>query len=464
MTKVLVSESYLENIASAIRTKNNSATTYTPAQMAQAILNLNISGGSEITINNQNKSVTPSESQQIITYDSGYTGLGTVTVGAISSTYVGSGITSRSSSDLTVSGATVTVPAGYYSAQATKSVATTTHPNPTASINTTNGLITASHTQAAGSVSAGTTTDTLQLSTVNGSTITPTESEQTAVAANKYTLGAIKVAAISSTYVGSGITQRSSTDLTVSGATVTVPAGYYSSQVTKSVSTMTLPTSATASATSGYTSKATISRSTSDQYINIPPGYNSAGGYYKINAVANGSVTAPSTISGTTATVSTGTNTLTLTKTVSVTPNVTTAGYISSGTAGNSSVSLTASITTKAAATYYTSTSDQTISASQYLTGAQTIKAVTTSNISAENIKAGVTVQVGDSSDSDRIIGVTGTYTSDATATAADIVNGETAYVNGREIEGSLIIQTYYIGSSVPSSSLGIDGDIYFQS
>ena len=45
MTKVLVSESYLENIASAIRTKNNSATTYTPAQMAQAILNLNISGG-----------------------------------------------------------------------------------------------------------------------------------------------------------------------------------------------------------------------------------------------------------------------------------------------------------------------------------------------------------------------------------------------------------------------------------
>jgi len=121
---------------------------------------------------------------------------------------------------------------------------------------------------------------------------------------------------------------------------------------------MTLPTSTSSSATSGYTSKATISRSTSDQYINIPPGYNSAGAYYKISAIANGSVTAPSTISGSTATVSTGTNTLTLTKTVSVTPNVTTAGYISSGTAGNSSISLTASVTTKAAATYNTSTTD----------------------------------------------------------------------------------------------------------
>lgn len=172
------------------------------------------------------------------------------------------------------------------------------------------------------------------------------------------------------------ISSKSSSDLTASGATVTAPAGYYSANASKSVATMTLPTTTSTSATSGYTSKATLDRSTSDRYLNIAPGYNSAGGYYKINKVANGSVTAPSSISGTSATVSTGTNTLTLTKSVSVTPNVTTAGYISSGTAGSSSVSLTASVTTKAAATITPSTSEQSIAAGTYLTGKQTISAM----------------------------------------------------------------------------------------
>lgn len=116
--------------------------------------------------------------------------------------------------------------------------------------------------------------------------------------------------------------ENDSSDLTVSGATVTVPAGYYASQASK--------------------------------------------------AVASGSATAPATISGTSASVSTGTNTLTLSKTVSVTPSVT-AGYVASGTAGDSAVSLTASVTTKAAATITPGTSSQTIAAGTYLTGAQTI-------------------------------------------------------------------------------------------
>lgn len=122
-------------------------------------------------------------------------------------------------------------------------------------------------------------------------------------------------------YTGT-IATKSGSDLTASGATVTVPAGYYASQATKSVS--------------------------------------------------NGSATAPATISGTSASVSTGTNTLTLSKTISVTPSVT-AGYISSGTAGNSAVSLTASVTTKGAATITPSTSNQTIASGTYLTGTQTI-------------------------------------------------------------------------------------------
>lgn len=129
-----------------------------------------------------------------------------------------------------------------------------------------------------------------------------------------------------------------------------------------------------------------------------------------VNATPSGSVTAPSSVSGTGATVSAGTYKLTLSKTVSVTPNVTQAGYISSGTAGNSNVSLQANVTTKEATTYYTDEYDQYISANTYIKGMQTIKGVTTNNIVAGNIKNGVTIQVGDSSNPSRIASVTGTY------------------------------------------------------
>lgn len=139
-------------------------------------------------------------------------------------------------------------------------------------------------------------------------------------------------------YTGT-ITTNTGSSVTATGDTVTVPAGYYASQVTKSV--------------------------------------------------ASGSATAPSSISGTSASVSTGTNTLTLSKTVSVTP-VVSAGYVSSGTAGNASVSLTASVTTKGATTYTPSTSNQTIASGTYLTGTQTISG--DANLVASNIKSGVSI------------------------------------------------------------------------
>lgn len=133
--------------------------------------------------------------------------------------------------------------------------------------------------------------------------------------------------------------ENDSDDITVSGATVTVPAGFYSAQASKSV--------------------------------------------------ASGSATAPASITGTSASVSTGTNTLTLSKSVSVTPDVT-AGYVASGTAGNSAVSLTASVTTKAAATITPGTSDQEIASGTYLTGAQTVKG--DSNLQSSNIVYGVQI------------------------------------------------------------------------
>ena len=233
-------------------------------------------------------------------------------------------------------------------------------------------------------------------------------------------------------YVSSGTAGNSSVSLTASvtidptptasGATVTIPAGYYSAQTTKLVTTMTLPTSASSSATSGYTKKATISRSTSTQYINIAPGYNSAGGYYEISAVANGSATGPSSLSGSSATVSTGTNTLTLTKTgVTTTPTVT-VGYVSSATASTATVTLTASVTTKAAATITPTTTNQTIAAGTYLTGTQTI--------------AG-----------------------DADLVGSNILS--TANIFG--VQGTVDFIDVYIRSAAPTSSVGNDGDIYIQ-
>lgn len=135
------------------------------------------------------------------------------------------------------------------------------------------------------------------------------------------------------------VPSKTSSDLTVSGDTVTVPAGHYAAQATK--------------------------------------------------AVAGGSATPAATITATGASVSTGTNTLTLSKTVSNTPQVS-AGYVSAGTAGNSSVSLTASVTTKAAATITPGTSNQEIAAGTYLTGKQTIAG--DADLVSANIVAGKSI------------------------------------------------------------------------
>ena len=93
----------------------------------------------------QTKTVTPSTSQQNVTPDSGYDGLSKVTVNAMPT-----------------------------ATQATPSITVSS-----------SGLITASATQTAGYVSAGTKSETKQLTTQVAKTITPSKSAQTAVASGR---------------------------------------------------------------------------------------------------------------------------------------------------------------------------------------------------------------------------------------------------------------------------------------
>ena len=224
------------------------------------------------------------------------------------------------------------------------------------------------------------------------------------------------------TSVTGNIAIKTSSNLTASGATVTAPAGYYANDASKSIGSGSAITPATT-----ITKNPTISLTSSTGVV---------------TASYNGSS--------------------------SITPTVT-AGYVTTGTAGTVSTTGTSTyqLTSKAAATYNTSTTDQTIASNQWLVGAQTIKSVTTSNLTAANIAEGVVVKIGDANNASRIAQITGTHSGATSYTATISGSGNSSYCyvtyNGTKYYTSGNTFTYKAGDTLTiycrGNSLTINGN-----
>jgi hypothetical protein len=88
-------------------------------------------------------------------------------------------IETKTTSDVSISGNSVSFPSGYYADTHSGSVAVATQATPNISVDSSTGVITASATQSAGYVSSGTKSATEQLNTKSATTYTPSTSNQT---------------------------------------------------------------------------------------------------------------------------------------------------------------------------------------------------------------------------------------------------------------------------------------------
>ena len=336
------------------------------------------------------------------TLDSGNKMLSGVTAYADGTKYTGS-IATKTSSDMTVSGGTVTAPAGYYASNSSKSVAsgsattpaTSITATPTISVNSTTGVVTASvsasqsvtPTVSAGYVSSGT-----------AGTVSVSGSDTLTLDDSSVTEGTTSVSGSSATRGtatwGTGWIQEGEMDAATFANTATEGTVYV--DISSTTDAPVLVAGSYLFINKGYTDDLKISLARL-----VPDG-----------ASAN------------------------------LSSDVILSGY---SAYNNDGTLIAGSIQSKSAATYNTSTSDQTISSGQYLSGNQTIKAVKTSGISAANIKTGVTIKVGDANDDDRITSATGTFTASSTissgqtgAAAAQILTGYSAFLDGSEVKGSM--------------------------
>ena len=221
MTRVIITQSKLDDLADSIAAKSGETAPMTLAEMKDAV--------DGIAPNLQSKTgITPTTSSQTIQADSGYDGLSSVQIDAISPV--------RSSSDLTASGATVTAPAGYYASNASKAIANgSASASASKSISGHTATVTPSVTKTAGYITSG---------SANGTAVTVSASEL-----------------VSGTY---SVTSSGTKDVT--------------NYASASVPSLTLPT--TASSTYSGEQVAIIQPSSSRRYLNIPTGYNDTASNY----------------------------------------------------------------------------------------------------------------------------------------------------------------------------------------
>lgn len=376
---------------------------------------------------------------------------------------------------LEVFGKEYTNVAGFKATDNNNTIKTYIRPQGTISINQNGTHNVANYATASVSVSS-------QAVSLQAKTASPTESSQTIEPDQGYGgLSSVTVEAISSSYVGSGVTRRSGTDLTASGATVTVPAGLYSEQATKSVASGTEGTPvATKGTVSNHAVSVTPSVTNTEGYI--------SGGAQTGTAV---SVSASELVSGTLTVDSSGTKDVTNYASASVPSGTAGTPSATKGTVSNHSVSVTPSVTNTTgwiAGSTKTGTA-VTISASELVSGTLNVSESGTQDVTNyENISVpagsegtpsatkgtvnnhSISVTPSVTNTGGYIAGNTKTGTA-VSVSASELVSGsETKTANGTydvtnlaSLVVAVPIVTYYTGSSAPSSSLGSNGDIYLQ-
>lgn len=461
---------------SAVPTETKSITvngTYTPSD-GKYFSSVSVSVVGD-TFDTQEKSVTPTESEQVVGPDAGYDGLSSVTVGAISSTYIGSGIAHKSAETYAPTESEQIISAGQYldgdqtiaaisstyvGSGVTRKEAATITPSESEQTIAANQYLTGVQTiSAIPSDYVGS-----DVTRKSAATITPTESEQV-ISAGQYLDGAQTISAIPSTYVGSGVPMQEAKTVTPSTSSQTaISSGTY---VTGDITVDAIPSNyvdtsdanATASdiviSKNAYVNGIKVEGTLKNSFgVNVgEPSYG-----YQAVTLPLGTPRIAISIPVVNDCVIRSTDNNKAYTNASNFGDATTVDVISGKTfTSESGLKITGTMPSKEAATFTPTTTDQTIDAGQYLSGTQTIQG--DANLIPENIASGVS-----------IFGVTGTHqggsgidTSDATATATDIVNGKTAYVNGAKLTGTLVVQNYYTGTTTPESTTGDDGDLYFK-